>query len=114
MTVHDDLNERTRGALLDRGIDPRQRDNAAEVIDELRRQAESAGFRRLSPHDEHQWSSDGKQCEVWGDDEGRLVNLWIEDVTGTGLADGGLGFDDQTDWYDAATTEVEEHERWPA
>jgi hypothetical protein len=99
--IHDTLNERVRTALVAAGIDPADPDNSPEIIAECRRQAEAAGFACVSEgHPEWEGTSECDQCEVWENEAGERVNLWIEDVQGNALADGGLGFDDQTGWYE--------------
>jgi hypothetical protein len=99
--IHDTLNERVRAALVAAGIDSADPDNSAEIIAECRRQAEAAGFECVSEsRPDRDGTSESDQCEVWENEAGERVNLWIEDVQGKALADGGLGFDDQTDWYE--------------
>jgi hypothetical protein len=99
--IHHTLNERVDTALVAAGIDPADPDNSAEIISECRRQAEDAGFECVAGGDrEWEGTSECDQCEVWENEAGERVNLWVVDVMGKALADGGLGFDDQTDWYE--------------
>lgn len=68
-------------------------DIQSDPIAALRRVASKAGF-------ECGVTSD--QCEIWEHEDGRNVNLWI-DATDEGFQwpkEGGLGFDDQTEWAD--------------
>jgi hypothetical protein len=99
--IHDTLNERVHTALVAAGIDPADSDNSPEIIAECRRQAEAAGFECVAGGDrEWEGTSESEQCEIWENETGERVNLWIEDIQGKALADGGLGFDDQTVWYE--------------
>jgi hypothetical protein len=81
-SLHDELNRRAEAWMKDPN----------GYIDEVaacRRAAQDVGLRRVRS---------SEQCEVWEDRSGHRVNLWIEDIHGVGLAPGGLGFDDQTEW----------------
>lgn len=46
-------------------------------------------------------ASDGN-VELWADETGEMVNLWLEGPQSMELEDGGAGFDDQIEWYTEA------------
>jgi hypothetical protein len=44
-----------------------------------------------------------EQCRIYRTPDGTLVNCWIEGVQSERIEDGGMGFDDQVDWYEEET-----------
>jgi hypothetical protein len=75
------------------------RDGSAERDDlkALRRVAQLNGLRQITD-----WTDeDGGpvSCVIYRTPDGVRLNLWIEATEGT-ICEGGLGFDDNTGWYE--------------
>jgi hypothetical protein len=89
------LNDRAQANLLTKGINPNDPENDPEIIAACRRVAEDSGFLLDSEtHPEWDGTTECDQVEQYTDPRGESVTLWIVDIEGVGLADGGLGFQD--------------------
>lgn len=45
-------------------------------------------------------------CRIYQATDGTLINAWIEGVQSDNIDDGGLGFDDQVEWYVEKTEDL--------
>ena len=66
------------------------RDPLFTRIDALRSSASDCGFTCIA--------AEGA-CEIW-ERSGLRLNLWVQGIDSQEIADGGLGFDTNTDWYE--------------
>jgi len=43
--------------------------------------------------------AEDETCAIYRTVDGQLINCWVAGVSSARIEDGGLGFDDQTEWY---------------
>lgn len=75
------------------GVAKMMTDNGASVEDALERTAQEYGLTLVV-------ESDDGQCRIY-EYNGTHINCWMVGALTSEIGDGGAGFDDQTDWYDA-------------
>jgi len=80
------------------------RDAGLDNVDALHQAAGLHGLECIEPAGETDMTS---ACSIWQTPDGTLVNCWEDAGEGTLDDEGGLGFDDQTEWY---TDMLEEQE----
>lgn len=89
------MNKRTYDAMIEQlnGIAQNHAANGMDATDALETAANELDLTEVA-------RSDDEQCRIYEYGEGVYINCWFEGVTTDTISDGGLGFDNQTEWWE--------------
>lgn len=88
------MNTRTYSAMIEQlnGIARNHAANGMDATDALEAAASELDLTEVA-------RSDDEQCRIYEYGEGVYFNCWFEGVIADDITDGGMGFDDQIEWW---------------